>query len=145
MLNKTIKYLGQAVLLTMIYGQSAFASSTTEVWNHHIQAWESRSVEAIVSDYSDDSVLVLNNQVFKGRDQIAQVFTQLFVIFDDGINRIDTPVLFDRFVYITWNYTPTGNREFFGTDTFVIENGKIVLQTIASTLYETYPVKPLSN
>ena len=145
MLEKTIRTLGLTVLLTTIHGQVAFARSTNEVWDHHIQGWEARSVEAIVSDYSDESVLVLNNQIFKGRDQIAHVFIQLFKIFDKGFNRIDEPLVLDRFVYITWNYTPTGDREFFGADTFVIESGKIVLQTIASTLYGAYPVKPLEN
>jgi hypothetical protein len=145
MFNKTIKSLGLAALLAMFHAHSAFAISTNEVWNHHIQAWEARSVEAIVSDYSDKSALVLNNQIFKGQEQIAHVFTQLFKIFDDGVNRIDTPVLFDRFVYITWHFTPSGNEEVFGTDTFVIEDGKIVLQTIASKLYDAYPVKPLTK
>jgi predicted SnoaL-like aldol condensation-catalyzing enzyme len=140
MIKATFKTIALAALLSLPQGQSAFARSTTEVWAHHIEAWEARSVEDIVSDYSDDSVLVLNNQTFEGRDQIAHVFTQLFKIFDAGVNRIDTPILFDRFVYITWNYTPTGNHEFFGTDTFVIEDGKISLQTIASTLYNEFPV-----
>lgn len=145
MLRETIKVLGFASLLTMFSGSLAFAESTGEVWNHHIQAWEARSVEDIVSDYSDESVLILNNQIFKGQNQIAHVFTQLFNIFDAGVNRIDTPVVFDRFVYITWHFTPTTKSEFFGTDTFVIENGKIILQTIASPLYEAFPISALNK
>ena len=140
MLRKKIETLGLAVLLTTFGASFALAESTENVWKHHIQAWETRSVNEIASDYSEDSVLVLNNQVFQGRDQISHVFTQLFRIFDGGSNRIDTPMLFDRFVYITWHFTPTNKEEFFGTDTFVIENGKIVLQTIASPLYDAYPI-----
>ncbi len=141
MLRTTINALGLASLFA-VFGGIASAKSTTEVWTHHIHAWEIRSVHDIVSDYSDESVLVLNNEVFKGQDQIANVFTRLFNIFDAGTNRIDTPVVLDRFVYITWHFTPTNKQEFFGTDTFVIENGKIVLQTIASPLYKLFPVQP---
>ena len=141
MLRTTISALGLTSLIAVFAGMAS-AKSTNEVWNHHIRAWETRSVHDIVSDYSDDSVLVLNNHVFKGQDQIANVFTQLFSIFDAGTNRIDTPVVLDRFVYITWHFTPTYKQEFFGTDTFVIENGKIVLQTIASPLYEAFPIHP---
>lgn len=130
------KQLGLIVLLAVGISTFAFGKSTEEVWSHHIEAWEARSVEAIVEDYSDESVLILNNEIFKGQSAIAHVFRKLFGIFDAGSNRIDTPIVFDRFVYITWHFTPTGKQEQFGTDTFVIESGKIILQTIASTLYE---------
>jgi ketosteroid isomerase-like protein len=112
------------------------SQTTNEVWTHHIEAWQARSLDAIVSDYNEDSVLILNNQVFKGTRAIKNVFAQLFGIFDHGQNRIDTPVLSGRIVYITWHFTPTGESEFFGTDTFVIEQGKIAVQTIASPLYD---------
>ena len=146
MFLKTIGNLGLVTLIATSFGASiARAESTENTWKHHIQAWEARSVSAIVSDYSDESVLVLNNQIFKGREEITTVFTQLFRIFDNGSNRIDTPLLFDRFVYITWHFSPTNKPEFFGTDTFVIEDGKIILQTIASPLYELYPIHPLTK
>lgn len=119
---------------------SAMAQTTNEVWTHHIEAWQARSLEAIVSDYNEDSVLILNNQVFKGTNAIKNVFTQLFGIFDHGQNRIDTPVRPGRIVYITWHFTPTGESEFFGTDTFIIEQGKIAVQTIASPLYDKFPI-----
>lgn len=144
-MRRVVGVLGFASLLALFSGSAVFAASTDEVWHHHIKAWEDRSVGDIVSDYTDESILVLNNQVFKGQEQIAQVFTQLFGIFDAGVNRIDTPLVFGRFVYITWHFTPTTQSEFFGTDTFVIENGKITLQTIASPLYEAFPISSLSK
>ena len=68
MLNLTIKSLTLSALLTMFWSHAALASSTTEVWDHHIKAWADRSVEAILEDYSEDSVLILNNQIFKRTD-----------------------------------------------------------------------------
>ena len=138
MLKKTIRSFGVTALVTTFYSHSALAQTTEEVWKHHIEAWEARSVEAIASDYSDDSVLIVNNKIFQGPEKVKNVFSQLFEIFDKGENRIDTPVLLGRFIYITWHFTPSEGRELFGTDTFVVENGKIILQTIASTLYDAY-------
>jgi hypothetical protein len=139
--------------LTLFCGVASAAGAspdpTTEsVWSHHIAAWEARDLDAIVSDYDDDSVLILNGQLFQGRDAIKNVFAQLFQIFDGGENRIDQPLLQNRIVYITWHITPTGGAEFYGTDTFVIENGVINVQTIASPLYDKYQIvreMPVSN
>jgi hypothetical protein len=133
---------GLAFASALQVSTTALSQSTEEVWQHHIEAWESRSLDEIAQDYSERSILILNNQVFTGSDQIKGVFSQLFKIFNSGKNRIDTPVLRDRFVYITWNFTPDKRGEFFGTDTFVIEDGKIILQTIASPLYTAFHIKP---
>ena len=112
--------------------------ATQVVWQHYIQSWESPDLDAIVSDYSSDSVLIVNGRIYVGTAQIREVFKCLFQIFDQGANRIDPAVVRDRIVYITWHFTPKREFEFFGTDTFVIENGVISVQTIASPLYERH-------
>lgn len=122
-------------------GTTTPTRSTEAVWNHHIAAWETHNLEAIVSDYGDDSILILNGTVFRGQNAIKSAFAQLFQIFDAGQNRIDAPLLLDRLVYITWHFTPTKDVEFYGTDTFVIEDGVIAIQTIASPLYDEYRVE----
>ena len=131
-------------LIFVLAASTAFASSqrtTSEVWQHHIAAWEARDLTAIVSDYTSDSVLIINGKVFKGRVEIEQVFAQLFSIFDTGVNRIDPPTLVERIVYLTWHFTPSSDREYYGTDTFIIEDGVIVVQTIASPLYDKFEIK----
>jgi ketosteroid isomerase-like protein len=128
------------LLFSLSFLGDTSAQTTAEVWKHHIDAWQTKSLDAIVSDYTENSVVVLNNQSFKGINAIRKVFSQLFTIFENGKNIIDTPVLFDRFVYITWHLSLKGEDEQFGTDTFVIENGKIIVQTIGSPLYYTHPV-----
>lgn len=112
--------------------------TTDSVWQHHIQSWSRRDLEAIVSDYNENSLMIVNGRMYLGKDQIRSVFRNLFEIFDNGVNKIDPAIVKDRIVYITWNFTPKDREEFFGTDTFVIENGVISVQTIASPLYEKY-------
>jgi hypothetical protein len=129
------------VLLTSVAFSTNHQRTTSEVWAHHIEAWEARDLTAIVSDYDADSVLIINGKIFRGRTEIEQVFSQLFAIFDGGVNRIDPPTLVDRIVYLTWHFTPNGDAEYYGTDTFVIEDGVIAVQTIASPLYDKFEVK----
>lgn len=123
-------------------GRSAALTTraTEEVWKRHIDAWSKRDLDSIMSDYTEDAVVVLNNQTYEGRPAIRKVFQRLFEIFDQGENHIDTPTIKDRLVYITWHFTPRGQQTVFGTDTFVVENDAISYQTIASPLYGKYPV-----
>ena len=115
------------------------ASATDRVWQHHVQAWSERDLDGIVSDYSNSSFLIVNGRTYIGQSEIRKVFQRLFQIFSAGKNQIDTPTLRDRIVYITWHFTPRGEAETFGTDTFVIEIGAISVQSIASPLYEIQP------
>lgn len=140
-ISKTVKQtLLAATTLVLLTFPSVHAQEVEATWDHHIEAWQARDVDAIVADYTEDAIFIINNQVFEGKEAIRSVFLQLFQLFDEGSNRIDTPTLRGRFVFITWHFTPTNAEEFFGTDTFVIENGKIVAQTIASPLYDTYKI-----
>lgn len=133
---------GVAAVPSQAHQQNESAQQTTaEVWQHHIDAWVQRDLDAIVSDYTDESLMIVNNRIYRGQDEIRKVFEHLFVLFDEGSNRIDPAILDGRIIYITWFFTPTGDHEYFGTDTFVVEDGKIVVQTIASLLYEKHPVE----
>jgi hypothetical protein len=126
----------------------SFASggSTNDVWLRHIDAWQRQSLPDIVADYAPDARMVINNRVFTGRDEVQHVFSQLFKLFSNGVNQIDPPVVFDRFVYITWRFSPQGGataKSHFGTDTFVVEDGLIHLQTIGSDLYDRCSFEPV--
>ncbi len=115
--------------------------TTIEVWQHHIEAWESRSLSDIISDYDEQSILILNGKIFQGQASISKVFSSLFSIFDRGENKIDPVIIVDRVVYITWHFTLSSElKTHYGTDTFVIEKGKIKIQTIASPLYNHFPI-----
>ncbi|OJH39482.1 nuclear transport factor 2 family protein [Cystobacter ferrugineus] len=138
---KTI-FFSVLAALTLSAPARAATPSTQEVWQHHIKAWDAKDVAAITSDYTDSSVLILNNQVFRGKAAIAHVFSQLFQIFGTGQNQLDQPVIDGRIIYLNWRYTPKNENAFFGSDTFVVEKGKIQIQTIASELYVSHPVKP---
>ncbi len=115
-------------------------AATKKVWKHHIDAWGAGDLDEIMKDYSEDSIFVGNSEVYKGIDAIRGVFARLFEIFGNGENDIDPEVIRKELIYITWNFTPTGDVSYFGTDSFIVENGVITYQTVASPLYEKYPI-----
>jgi len=111
-------------------------SATQRVWDHHIVAWKSRDVEAILSDYTEESAIIVVNKVIRGRKAIGDLFRQLFDIFDKvdkpDDHQIDPATVVGKVVYITWRVKIGGVDYPFGTDTFVIDKGKIEYQTITS-------------
>ena len=118
---------------------AAFADDSTEiskkVWDHHIATWQSRDLDGLLSDYNDDSAVIIVNKVYKGKPQIRKAFEFLFQTFDRATAQtIDPTTIEGQIVYITWNAEIDGIKHPVGTDTFVIENGKIFYQTITSDL-----------
>ena len=132
-----------SLFATVLAVPQAFATTPGEIWEHHIEAWGTQDLDTILEDYTDTSLLVINGQEFLGKNEIRIVFARLFEIFDGGENTISPVLIRDSLVYITWMYQPLNSeRPFFGTDTFLIEEGKIRIQTIGSALYRTYPIQP---
>jgi len=113
---------------------------TKKLWEHHINAWDARDLDGIMTEYREDSILIRNNIVFKGLAEIRGVFDGLFHLFDKGNNIIDPVVIEEEVIYFTWHFTPNNDHEYDGTDSLVVQNGIIKYQTIASLLYEKYLV-----
>lgn len=134
-----IKYFISTVLLSLFAFSTTAASKvpTEQVWEEHIQAWIDRDLDAISVHYDENSLMVVNNVMFRGPKEIREVFAYLFHRFDNGSNVIDPAIVDDRTIYITWNFTPSESKDaIYGTDTFFVEDGIIKVQTIASKLYQ---------
>ena len=122
-------------------GFLSLARTTEEIWNHHIKSFGDHNLEEILSDYSDDSFMIVNNNVISGREKLSVAFEQLFKLFGNGVQTMIGYTIKENIIFITWNFAPNNDSTvYFGTDSFVIVNGKIQTQTIASTLYDTYPI-----
>lgn len=103
----------------------------TAVRNHLRTFLERKGVAAILSDYDADARLYSEARVYHGTREIQDFFT--------GFLEALPAAAFDRFAvrtlrvegnlaYLTWS---AGPEIPLGTDTFVVENGKIVAQTFA--------------
>ena len=110
--------------------------STEKIWNHHIQSWVQKNVNAIISDYSPNSKVILNGKIYEGKESISSLFYHLFELFGKAEEHIINPaIISDKIVYITWHTKIDGRNHPVGTDTFIIDSGKIEYQTITSDNY----------
>lgn len=111
-------------------------TSTEAVLDHHLEAFETQDLEAIMADYADESTLITNMGTFRGREEIEGLFKDLFIEFDDP----DTSITMDKrlvegeFGYIVWHAETPDNEYAFATDTFYIPDGEITFQSFAGQI-----------
>src|SRR5689334_16605884 len=107
---------------------TAFRPTSTEaVLQNHLRA-ATVGVDAIMQDYTDESVLITHDATYRGLAEIRGFFTALLGalparFFDTmKMNRQETV---GEVAYILWERKPIISQ---ATDTFVVRNGKILFQ-----------------
>ena len=108
-------------------------SSVTEtVVRNHLQAFlEQKGIAAIVNDYDENARFYSEAKIYQGKQEIHGFFSNFIDSLPTGaIDRFALRSLQvdGNIAYITWN---VGTDIPMGTDTFVVDNGKIVSQTFA--------------
>jgi uncharacterized protein (TIGR02246 family) len=98
---------------------------TAEILEHHMAALAAGDVDAIMSDYADDAVLISGTNTLRGREAITQMFKGVAANppkLHEDVRTVEGDV-----AYIAWH----SDHIAFGTDTFVVRDGRIVYQTVA--------------
>ena len=98
---------------------------TGAVLEHHVQSLLAGDVEAVMEDYADGALLISNIGIIaSGRDEIRKVFESPPDLsgFEVTFQHVDGDI-----AYVTWRSTLFG----FATDTFLVHNGRIEVQTVA--------------
>jgi ketosteroid isomerase-like protein len=109
------------------------AMSTEATLTHHLQALY-EGVEAVLSDYTEESVLFTPDGPVRGLAGIRAFFENFINNSPAELFQAVTLVRQDivgEAAYIIWKAEPYVS---FATDTFVIRNGKIVFQTYAAVV-----------
>jgi len=116
---------------------NATATSTREVFDHHIGALGTGDLDDLMSDYSEESILIGPDGVVKGLTGIRQVF-EFFLsgllkpgTYEIGLDKVHVE---GEIVYVLWHANCVGADVTFAADTFLIRSGKIALQTFAPKL-----------
>ena len=106
-------------------------SSTQSVLEHHLKGIGNSDVADILTDYTEQSVFYTPNGPLRGLAGIKQFFTEFYAsipptfIPDFKILRQD---ISGDVAYIVWR----SGTFLQGTDTFVVRDGKISVQTFAA-------------
>ena len=112
-------------------------NTTRQVLEHHLGALAAGHLDAILSDYTDDSTLIGPDGPVKGRQAIRAFFESgLDSLFKPGTYEftMDTTQVVDDIAYIVWHANCAAADIVFGTDTFLIRDGKIAVQTFAAKI-----------
>lgn len=110
--------------------------STQDVLNHHLESFSAGSIDGIMQDYTENSVLVLPDTTLRGLDAIRAGFSSFFVegglfypgTYDFSMDRVEIE---GEIAYIIWHAKTTAGEIPVGTDTFLVRDGKIAVQTFA--------------
>jgi ketosteroid isomerase-like protein len=105
---------------------------TETVVRNHLQAFlKQEGIAAIVNDYDENARFYGETKIYEGKQEIGGFFADFIDSLPaGGIDRFSLRSMHvdGNIGYITWN---VGSEIPLGTDTFVVDNGKIVSQTFA--------------
>lgn len=111
---------------------NAQSSATEAVVRNHLQAFLGQEgIDSIVKDYDDAARFYTEAKIYAGKQEIRAFFADFIDgLPDGGIGRFELRSLQveGTVAFITWN---VGNEIPLGTDTFVVDNRRIVAQTFA--------------
>jgi hypothetical protein len=105
--------------------------STEAVLRNHLRAAKV-GVDAIMQDYTDRSILITHDATYRGLAEIRGFFAALFAALPAGFFdelKMNRQEIIGEVAYILWERKPQIAR---ATDTFVVRNGKILVQTFAA-------------
>ena len=108
------------------------SAATEAVVRNHLQTFlEQKGIAAIVNDYDDTARVFSEAKIYHGKQEIHGFFSEFIDSLPAGA--IDQFALKSMQVdgniaYITWQ---VGSAIPLGTDTFVVDDGKIICQTFA--------------
>lgn len=109
---------------------------------HHLGSFKANDLDALMSDYTDESVLITGDATFTGSAEIRGFFAALIPQFPSGSTslELDRMTVVDDLLFIVWHAsTPTLNVA-LGTDTLLVRHGKIHRQTFAWHMAQISPV-----
>jgi ketosteroid isomerase-like protein len=101
--------------------------SMQSVIEHHLQALADGDLEANMADYADECVFIGNGRIFEGKEAVRQVFAGALANGPFRVSLKDA-LYHGNTGFITWEVPGVIT---LGTDTFVVENDRIVVQTNA--------------
>jgi ketosteroid isomerase-like protein len=112
----------------------ADAKQIEAVMNHHINAVGSGDMADILSDYTEESLIFSPNGTYQGLANLPEFFTAWIESVPEGAGdsfEITHQSIVGEVAYIVWRM---GSFAPFATDTYIIRDGKIMIQTFAAYL-----------
>ena len=109
-------------------------SQTEAIVQHHIEAYGKGDLDGVVSDFREDAVILYENRRIAGREAIRAFYAD----FMKNALPPATPVELKALqvdgdtAYMVWSAETDALSIKLASDTFVMKDGKILKQTLAS-------------
>ncbi|HHY51038.1 MAG TPA: nuclear transport factor 2 family protein [Alphaproteobacteria bacterium] len=123
----------------MAQSASTPARTSREVLDDHLHLRQIDNIEAdLARNYAPDVIVLTSDGPRHGADGVRALHEQLRRTVPHDYE-IVTKEIAGRFAFITWRAREPGKSVEDGTDSFVIENGRIVFQSIHYSVQEVMP------
>ena len=111
-------------------------SSTKDVVDHHLKSFGEGDLKGILSDYAPGAVLFTPEGPLRGIDAIRSLFQAMLAEFGKPGAAFSLKQQFVEgdYAYILWTAETAENVYELATDTFVVREGKIVIQSFAGRI-----------
>jgi ketosteroid isomerase-like protein len=108
--------------------------TTNDVLNQHLKSFSENDLKGVLADYSSDAVLFIPGKSLRGPDEIKPFFQALLSEFaKPGASFwLRQQSVEGEYAYILWSAETADNCYDAATDTFVVQNGKIVAQSFSA-------------
>ena len=106
--------------------------SARQVVQAHLKAFKEKlGVAAILEDYHEDACFITESRIYRGKAEIREFFTAFLAALPPGAVEafsLRSMQVEGDVAYITWS---VGDSIPLGTDTFVVDDGRISSQSFA--------------
>lgn len=111
-------------------------TATRQLVDHHLGAFFRRDLDGILSDYAPDAVLFTANGPLRGVGQIRPLFEAMVAEFEKpgAAFHLETQSYDGDCAFIVWRAETADNVYELGTDTFLVRDGKIAVQSFAGKI-----------
>ncbi|GCA52764.1 snoaL-like domain protein [Sinorhizobium sp. KGO-5] len=136
MLKTTTLQLWVLALAAVLCGSAAAEgdSSAVAVLDHPLHAFAAGDADAILADYTEDSVLITPQAILKGPAAIRPLFEAMIKEFSspNAGSTIHERHAFGPIAYIIWSAETPQNSYRFATDTIYVVDGRVLYPTFAA-------------
>jgi ketosteroid isomerase-like protein len=116
---------------------AATTRTPQETFQHHGEVLVAGDLEGIVSDYSDDALIITPEGSLRGKDGVRRAFEKLLGDVPSAEWALPTQIFEGDILFLEWTAESEKTKVEDGIDTFVFrDDGQIRVQTVRYTLQE---------
>ena len=114
-------------------------NSTQRVVENHIQRFREGDLDGVLEDFSPEAVVFTPSGTLNGKSEIKTLFQNLLEEFGKAgaSETVRTAIFEGDYAYLIWSGETVDNNYEFATDTFVVRNGRIVMQSFAAKVHQS--------